>query len=117
MSRTCHSLLQSLKTPTHAEMIDLQFKITIDIGYTSSAPGPRLCTPDITLWFYAGSHYSHLHGKKQLPSVVTYEKIIKINRFISFMIILSIIIFNNKHNGYYPSFDFYLNSLFTVNYK
>ena len=31
------------------------------------------------------------------------------------MIILSIIFFNNKDNGYYPLFDFYLNSLFTVN--
>ena len=33
------------------------------------------------------------------------------------MIIPSIIIFNNKHNGYYPLIDFYLNSLFTVNYN
>ena len=96
---------------------DKRHVLPIDIGYTSSVPGPRLCTPDITLWFHAGSHYSHLHGKKQLHSVVTYEKIIKINRFISFMIILPIIIFNNKHNGYYPLFDFYLNSLFTVNYN
>ena len=60
---------------------------------------------------------SHLHGKKQPHSVVTCEKIFKINRFISFMIIPSIIIFNNKHNGYYPLIDFYLNSLFTVNYN
>ena len=95
----------------------LYYGMITDIGYTSSVPWPRLCTPDITLWFHAGSHYSHLHGKKQPHSVVTYEKIIKINRFISFMIILSIIIFNNKHNGYYPLFDFYLNSLFTVNYN
>ena len=33
------------------------------------------------------------------------------------MIILSIIIFNNKDNAYYPLFDFYLNGLFTVNYN
>ena len=33
------------------------------------------------------------------------------------MIILSIIIFNNKYNGYYSLIDFYLNSLFTVNYN
>ena len=33
------------------------------------------------------------------------------------MIILSIIIFKNKHIGYYSLFDFYLNSLFTVNYN
>ena len=33
------------------------------------------------------------------------------------MIIPSIIIFNDKHNGYYPLIDFYLNSLFTVNYN
>ena len=62
----------------------------------------------------SANDYSHLHGKKQPHSIVTYEKIVKINRFISFIIILSIIIFNNKHN---PLFDFYLNSLFTVNYN
>ena len=33
------------------------------------------------------------------------------------MNILSIIIFNNKHNGNYSLFDFYPNSLFTVNYN
>ena len=33
------------------------------------------------------------------------------------MIIPSNIIFNNKHNGYYPLIDFYLNSLFIVNYN
>ena len=33
------------------------------------------------------------------------------------MIILSIIIFNNKFIGYYLLLDFYLNSLFTVNYN
>ena len=33
------------------------------------------------------------------------------------MIILPIIIFNNKHNGYFPLFDFYPNGLFTVNYN
>ena len=50
-------------------------------------------------------------------NLVTYDKIIKINRIIAFMIILSTIIFNNKDNGYYPLFDFYLNGLFTVNYN
>ena len=28
-----------------------------------------------------------------------------------------IIVFNIKHNGYYPLFEFYLNNLFTVNYN
>ena len=36
---------------------------------------------------------------------LTREKIIKIDRFTAFLIMLSIVIFNNKHNGYYPLFD------------
>ena len=42
-------------------------------------------------------------GKKQRYFFVTCEKIIKITRFTAFMIILPIIIFNNKHNSYYPN--------------
>ena len=57
-------------------------------------------------------------ARKQPHSIVTYEKIIQINRFIASMIILSIIIFNNKHNGYYALFDFLSKTVyFTVNYN
>ena len=80
-------------------------------------PPTRLCTTDKTLWFHAGSHYSHLHGKKQPHLIEAHEKMNEINRFVAFVIILSIIIFNKIHNGYYPLFNFYLNSLFTVNYN
>ena len=57
-------------------------------------------------------------ARNSLTLIFTCEKIIvTINRFIAFMIILSIITFNNKHIGYYALFDFYLDSLFTVNYN
>ena len=48
---------------------------------------------------------------------LTCEKIIKIDRFTAFLIMLSLVIFNNKHNGYYPLFDLYPNSSFTVNFN